>query len=619
MKPWQKVLLRCVALLVGLGPSLPGLLWAEDVSVTAYYPSPRGVYEELRSSNNTYLATTGGSVGIGTSDPQDVFHVAVDAAVGRRDMLYTVAGNVGGTDHPRLRLQRARNTIASPLAVQFNDDLAAIRFDGWDGANYNAGARLEAEVDGVVGLGSIPGRLMFATGAVGVAAPVERMRIDSQGRVGIGTATPRGRLDVDGLVFIGHGDDLVGLDLGTVGSTLTLANTDHAFFLPTFTTASTPEDSDLRLYIEDNPLDQFSIWGDSCSAGDCQNLDFSRKAHAFRANGNVYHRGRLGVGTEAPEGLLHVYNEDGIAQLFFTTINDVGHTRMIFQKARAGKTAVQLNDPLGVIRFTGYDGTDYDMSARIRAEVDGVAGGDVLGRLLFFTFGAGDPFGGTERLRIDSNGNIGIGTTTPAALLHLKGGPVAGVSNARIILENDLGDQWFLNTFSTAPSRFSIGRVGVADDLVINENGKVGIGTGAPTEALHVVGNVQVDGNITATGTVTGSNIPSDSRLKTAVVPLAGVLEKVESLQAISYQWNETAKRMGYDPARPQIGVIAQEVEAVFPELVTLGANGYRSVDYGRLSAVLLEAIKELKAQSEALKARVKALEQEHVSTQPLP
>jgi len=55
--------------------------------------------------------------------------------------------------------------------------------------------------------------------------------------------------------------------------------------------------------------------------------------------------------------------------------------------------------------------------------------------------------------------------------------------------------------------------------------------------------------------------------------------------------------------------VIAQEVEAVFPELVTQSDNGYKTVDYDRLTAVLIEAVKELRAENQALKQRVKALE----------
>ena len=67
---------------------------------------------------------------------------------------------------------------------------------------------------------------------------------------------------------------------------------------------------------------------------------------------------------------------------------------------------------------------------------------------------------------------------------------------------------------------------------------------------------------------------------------------------------------MGRSTGHREIGVIAQEIETQFPELVTTwGEENYRAVDYGRLSGVLIEAVKELKAQNEQLLERIEALE----------
>jgi hypothetical protein len=95
--------------------------------------------------------------------------------------------------------------------------------------------------------------------------------------------------------------------------------------------------------------------------------------------------------------------------------------------------------------------------------------------------------------------------------------------------------------------------------------------------------------------------ITSDARLKTNVTPLANVLEKLHEIRGVSYEWNEEAKVTGRDPGRREVGVIAQEVEAVFPELVvTLGEKSYKAVDYGKLTAILIEAVKELRTEKEA-------------------
>ena len=89
---------------------------------------------------------------------------------------------------------------------------------------------------------------------------------------------------------------------------------------------------------------------------------------------------------------------------------------------------------------------------------------------------------------------------------------------------------------------------------------------------------------------------------------LKNVLEKVDKIRAVSFEWNEEYESLGPSTGRTEIGVIGQEVEAVFPELVTeWGDEKYKAVDYGRLAGVLIEAVKELKAQVEELKAQNEA------------
>ena len=105
-------------------------------------------------------------------------------------------------------------------------------------------------------------------------------------------------------------------------------------------------------------------------------------------------------------------------------------------------------------------------------------------------------------------------------------------------------------------------------------------------------------GNVTATGNVTAY---SDERLKTNVNTINNALSIVGKLRGVSFDWKESGK--------PSIGVIAQEVEKVLPELVLTqqvldptGESEIKSVDYGKIVGVLINAINELKAEVDKLK-----------------
>jgi hypothetical protein len=130
--------------------------------------------------------------------------------------------------------------------------------------------------------------------------------------------------------------------------------------------------------------------------------------------------------------------------------------------------------------------------------------------------------------------------------------------------------------------------------------GNVGIGTGTPSYRLDVA------------GTCHASSFPtsSDARLKTNVQQLTGVLDKIDKVRGVSFDWNSKYETMGRSTGHREIGVIAQEIENVFPELVsTWGDDDYRAVDYGRMTGILIEAIKELRAENRNLQERIEALE----------
>ena len=107
--------------------------------------------------------------------------------------------------------------------------------------------------------------------------------------------------------------------------------------------------------------------------------------------------------------------------------------------------------------------------------------------------------------------------------------------------------------------------------------------------------------NLTAnTLTATAFNYSSDKRLKKDITPLDDSLSKILSLNGYSYRWKSDNRK--------DIGVIAQEVETVFPELVHTNESGIKSVEYANLVAPLIESIKSQQSQIDDLKAEIQEL-----------
>ena len=102
---------------------------------------------------------------------------------------------------------------------------------------------------------------------------------------------------------------------------------------------------------------------------------------------------------------------------------------------------------------------------------------------------------------------------------------------------------------------------------------------------------VAVTGAITSTGDITAF-FTSDSRLKTNVVKIDNALDKVNSIDGVTFNWNDLAE--GKDKTQREAGVLAQQIQAVLPEVVTERDTGYLAVRYEKLVPLLIEAIKEL-------------------------
>jgi len=134
-----------------------------------------------------------------------------------------------------------------------------------------------------------------------------------------------------------------------------------------------------------------------------------------------------------------------------------------------------------------------------------------------------------------------------------------------------------------------------SDSRFINTDGDTMTGTLTIGTVAGTAGTLNVTGNIVATGDVTAF---SDRRFKHNVVQIDNALEKVKALRGVSFEKDN----------RMSIGVIAQEVEDVIPEVVHTNDEGLKSVAYGNIVGVLIEAIKEQNLKIEELKQEIDKL-----------
>jgi hypothetical protein len=136
--------------------------------------------------------------------------------------------------------------------------------------------------------------------------------------------------------------------------------------------------------------------------------------------------------------------------------------------------------------------------------------------------------------------------------------------------------------------------------VILMPPGKIGkILTGKLTKAdvLKALGSC-------ATGCAPGAC--SDHRFKQNVKPIASALEKVTKLQGVTFTWNRAAFPQKFFPEGADIGCIAQDVEIVVPEVVHTDKEGFKSVEYDKLTAVLIEAVKEMRIQMNAQDSIIK-------------
>ena len=296
---------------------------------------------------------------------------------------------------------------------------------------------------------------------------------------------------------------------------------------------------------------------------------------------------QTGIGTTTPASKLHVKSNGSILRL-----EGADHAYMEWY-------------PQGTLTRFGWIG--YPSANAIDLTF---ASQYATGSLVFNTNSA-------ERLRINASGNVGIGNTAPVSTLTV--GNATGTIPGEITLYPTTGSyeggqinikkslvgstvDWIIDQYGTsaAEARLRIFNTTEANGLIIKENGFIGLGNSTPTVRLQVAGDIIAN-------SIAGS---SDQRFKTNIFPIEKPLQKVLQLRGVTFDWKTKDFPSRMFSENRAVGFIAQEVEQVMPEVVQTEntTEGYKSVQYDKVVALLVEAIKEQQKQIESLKIQVNKL-----------
>ena len=575
---------------VGIGDTSPGAILDVDnsnsTSTTVMHLTDSG-----GTGGHTMLQmnNTGGSVAQFNITGNDLQINATADLV-----LQNSGANVGiGTTTPDYPLEvegATGNTVAKfgqNMALYMIHNSPVVGFNLYYDSGYKFGESSSNSYGGYLGFSTGAGGFDFATSntgnAGGAATMTKRVHISNAGHVGIGTDNPTGQTGCGSLHIFGN---------SLSNNTILKVEQDGALSSALIQIDSAA-DRDSSIFFQENGTNKCFIGNDAS------------------ANALV-----LSDGSGNLNNLMYLYNGN-------VGISDSSPSRKLDVNGTGRFTAaVDFNNNIHLA--SGYNlYLDGGSNTYIKEN-----GADTM------TFTTA----GSERIRINSGGNVGIGNTEPKVRLHVQN-DANGIStplrlvntNANVadrgtaiqlgqgnngdytaqiaaIMEN--GSPSYLN-----PSLrfYTMNNANAASSLVermrIRSNGRIHMGdiSGVPDNghAVMITGTLHVSSVIRSANDVV-AYYSSDERLKKNIKTIENPIEKVKKLRGVEYEWND--KQDIYEEGTKDSGIIAQDVKEVLPQLVKEREDGHLGVRHDRLVGLLIESVKEQQKQIEELKSEIQEL-----------
>ena len=476
------------------------------------------------TSDVVYIDDANDRVGIGTDAPSEKLHI-VDSTGANINL--STGGNIGGINQ----------------GINFID-----RIGSGAGADGQIGSYIRSERDGTAARYDIT----FGTVHNNDSDAVERMRIDSGGNVGIGTTSP-----TNGILQIGDSN---------TATTIAIAGPRTKFG-----------------YNGTNAIVQGGL---SKGIAFCVNNETLGSGEAMRINSS----GNLGIGTTSPSEKLDL----GTSGAFKITQSGITEVYIEGTGVRLKNIYTSGGWARGILTYENSAGTDYFQLG-------------ALGSSQNFTYAYIGPAYNTAWQVWTNTGNVGIGTTSPNTLLDVSSvntgatAPTVRITNTRESgawagFTDDLGRFEFFTDDVSGNAPYTLGYVGIKNDwtgslpsgamvfatttynavggaverMRITSDGEVGIGTTNPSYKLDVTGEGRFTGDVRGLSFITTSQRDQKENIN-----------NIDKSKAKAIPFKEYTYKSSIDgSARKRYGVIAEDIENDYPELVHTGADGVKGINY---------------------------------------